>query len=74
MLVEVLQTVKICPKPKEVEALVYRQRLHNIQNSLMNWTMSNITVKIDKNDNISLNKSMPEAKIDGSGALFTAMH
>ena len=35
--------------------------------------MSNITVKIDKNDNIFPNKSTPEVKIDGPVALFTAM-
>lgn len=35
--------------------------------------MSNVTVKPDKNDNIFPNKSTPEAKIDGSAALFTAM-
>jgi phage terminase large subunit-like protein len=31
----------------------------------MNWMMSNVTVKPDKNDNIFPNKSTPEAKIDG---------
>lgn len=39
----------------------------------MNWMMSNVTVKPDKNDNIFPNKSTPEAKIDGPAALFTAM-
>jgi phage terminase large subunit-like protein len=28
----------------------------------MNWMMSNVTVKPDKNDNIFPNKSTPEAK------------
>ncbi|WP_174889453.1 terminase large subunit [Candidatus Williamhamiltonella defendens] len=73
-LVEVPQTVKnLSEAMKEVEALVYSGRLHHTQNPLMNWMMSNITVKIDKNDNIFPNKSTPEAKIDGPVALFTAM-
>lgn len=73
-LVEVPQTVKnLSEAMKEVEALVYSGRFHHTQNPLMNWMMSNITVKIDKNDNIFPNKSTPEAKIDGPVALFTAM-
>lgn len=73
-LVEVPQTVKnLSEAMKELEALVYSGRLHHTQNPLMNWMMSNITVKIDKNDNIFPNKSTPEAKIDGPVALFTAM-
>ncbi|MGP1924639.1 MAG: hypothetical protein ACTS73_07195 [Arsenophonus sp. NEOnobi-MAG3] len=45
--------------------------LQHTQNPLMNWMMSNITVKIDKNDNIFLNKSTLEAKTNGLLTLFT---
>ncbi|BGI52706.1 MAG: terminase large subunit [Candidatus Hamiltonella defensa (Ceratovacuna japonica)] len=73
-LVEVSQTVRnLSEAMKEVEALVYSDRFHHSQHPVMNWMMSNITVKVDKNDNIFPNKSTSEAKIDGPVALFTAM-
>jgi len=51
----------------------YGGRFHHSNHPVMNWMMSNVTVKPDKNDNIFPNKSTPEAKIDGPAALFTAM-
>ncbi|WP_431221716.1 terminase large subunit [Serratia sp. L9] len=73
-LVEVPQTVRnFSEAMKEIEALVYSGRLHHSNHPVMNWMMSNVTVKPDKNDNIFPNKSTPEAKIDGPAALFTAM-
>lgn len=73
-LVEVPQTVRnFSEAMKEIEALVYGGRLHHSNHPVMNWMMSNVTVKPDKNDNIFPNKSTPEAKIDGPAALFTAM-
>ncbi|MCD4128183.1 terminase large subunit, partial [Escherichia coli] len=55
------------------ESLVYAGRFHHSNHPVMNWMMSNVTVKPDKNDNIFPNKSTPEAKIDGPVAMFTAM-
>lgn len=73
-LVEVPQTVRnFSEAMKEIEALVYGGRLHHSNHPVMNWMMSNVTVKPDKNDNIFPNKSTPEAKIDGPAALFTGM-
>ncbi|KFK98122.1 terminase large subunit [Serratia sp. Ag1] len=73
-LVEVPQTVRnFSEAMKEVEALVYGGRFHHSNHPVMNWMMSNVTVKPDKNDNIFPNKSTPEAKIDGPTALFTGM-
>ena len=73
-LVEVPQTVRnFSEAMKEVEALVYGGRFHHSNHPVMNWMMSNVTVKPDKNDNIFPNKSTPEAKIDGPAALFTGM-
>ena len=71
---EVPQTVRnFSEAMKELEALVYGGRFHHSNHPVMNWMMSNVTVKPDKNDNIFPNKSTPEAKIDGPAALFTAM-
>lgn len=73
-LVEVPQTVRnLSEAMKETESLVYAGRFHHSNHPVMNWMMSNVTVKPDKNDNIFPNKSTPEAKIDGPVALFTAM-
>lgn len=73
-LVEVPQTVRnFSEAMKELEALVYGGRFHHSNHPVMNWMMSNVTVKPDKNDNIFPNKSTLEAKIDGPAALFTAM-
>ncbi|MFP1483837.1 terminase TerL endonuclease subunit [Escherichia coli] len=58
---------------KETESLVYAGRFHHSNHPVMNWMMSNVTVKPDKNDNIFPNKSTLEAKIDGPVAMFTAM-
>ncbi|MGH1530001.1 terminase large subunit [Yersinia proxima] len=73
-LVEVPQTVRnFSEAMKEIEALVYGSKFHHSNHPVMNWMMSNVTVKPDKNDNIFPNKSTPEAKIDGPAALFTGM-
>ena len=73
-LVEVPQTVRnLSEAMKETESLVYAGRFHHSNHPVMNWMMSNVTVKPDKNDNIFPNKSTPEAKIDGPVAMFTAM-
>ena len=73
-LVEVPQTVRnFSEAMKEVESLVYAERLHHGGHPVMSWMMANVTVKPDKNDNIFPNKSTPEAKIDGPAALFTAV-
>ncbi len=73
-MVEVPQTVKnFSEAMREVEALVYGERFHQSNHPVMNWMMSNVTVKPDKHDNIFPNKSTPEAKIDSPAALFSAM-
>ncbi|MCG3463115.1 terminase large subunit [Xenorhabdus bovienii] len=73
-LIEVSQTVRnLSEAMKSLEALVYSGQFHHNSHPVMNWMMSNVTAKPDKNDNIFPNKSTPEAKIDGPVALFTAM-
>ncbi|MDE9495834.1 terminase large subunit [Xenorhabdus bovienii] len=73
-LIEVSQTVRnLSEAMKSLEALVYSGQFHHNDHPIMNWMMSNVTAKPDKNDNIFPNKSTPEAKIDGPVALFTAL-
>lgn len=73
-MVEVAQTVRnLSEAMKETEALTYSGRLHHDNHPVMNWMMSNVTAKMDKNDNVFPNKSTPEAKIDGPVAMFTGL-
>lgn len=73
-MVEVGQTVKQLSDPmKEVEALIIDGRLHHDRNPVMDWMMSNVTARIDRNDNVFPNKDTPDNKIDGPVALIVAM-
>lgn len=73
-MVEVSQTVKQLSDPmKETQALVIDQRLHHDQNPVMNWMMSNVIAREDKNQNVFPNKDSADNKIDGPVALITAM-
>lgn len=48
-LVEVPQTVRnLSEAMKETESLVYAGRFHHSNHPVMNWMMSNVTVKPDK--------------------------
>ena len=71
---EVGQTVKQLSDPmKWIEALIIDGRLHHDQHPVMNWMMSNVTARVDRNDNVFPNKDTPDNKIDGAVALMTAM-
>ncbi|UGO51943.1 putative terminase large subunit [Serratia phage vB_SmaS_PhooPhighters] len=75
-MVEVTQTVKnLSESLKHVEMLVYSNKFHHHAqaNIAMNWMMSNVNVKEDKNENIFPFKSGLENKIDGPGSLFNAV-
>lgn len=72
--VEVMQSTKnLSEAMKETEAMVYSDRVHHDGNPVMEWMMSNVCVKPDRNDNIFPLKERPENKIDGASALFTAV-
>nr|WP_310615840.1 terminase TerL endonuclease subunit [Pantoea cypripedii] len=73
-MVEVAQTVRnLSEAMKETEALTFAGKIHHDNHPVMNWMMSNVTAKMDKNDNVFPNKSTPEAKIDGPVAMFTGL-
>ena len=72
--VEVPQRVRYLSEPmKWVEALVKAGRLHHDGCPVLSWMMSNVTVRVDANDNIFPRKERPEAKIDGVVALIMAL-
>jgi len=71
---EIPQTVKYLSDPmKWVEALIMAGRLHHDGNPVMNWMMSNVTARVDANDNVFPRKDQNENKIDGPVALIIAM-
>lgn len=73
-MIEVPQTVKnLSEAMKEVEALVHAGRLNHGDNPMLNWMASNVTAKIDKNENVFPQKDHADNKIDGMVAMFTAM-
>lgn len=74
-MVEVGQTVRnLSEAMKETEALIFDRRIHHGNNPVLDWMASNVTAKVDKNDNVFPLKEHPDNKIDGMVALFMAMN
>lgn len=72
--VEFHGTVKNMSEPMyEIEAAISAKRMHHANNPLMDWMLSNVTVKPDAKDNIYPRKDKPEFKIDGAVALIMAV-
>ena len=74
-MVEVQQSVKhFSEAMKEEDAVIIDHRLAHEHSPLMAWMWSNVTAKVDKNDNVFPNKENDECKIDGPVASFSAMN
>jgi phage terminase large subunit-like protein len=72
--VEIPQRVSHLSDPmKWVEAMVLAGRLHHDGNPVLTWAMSNVTARVDANDNVFPRKERPEAMIDPAVALIMAM-
>src|SRR5690606_20973584 len=72
--VEVRQTVMQLSEPmKWVEALALAGKLHHDNNPCMNWMVSNVTARVDANDNVFPRKEHADNKIDGAVAAIIAM-
>lgn len=72
--VEVPQRVQHLSEPmKMIEAYVKSGQFHHDGNPVLNWAMSNLTVKPDRNENIFPGKDRPESKIDPAVAVIIAM-
>lgn len=57
---------------KQIEALIRDRKLLHNGDPVMNWSMSNVTAKIDRKDNVFPNKERAENKIDPFVALCMA--
>ena len=74
-LISVQQSVKnFSEAMKETEALIIDGKLHHEHSPLLAWMFSNVTARVDKNDNVFPNKERAENKIDGPVATFLAMN
>ena len=72
---EVIQGPKTLSEPmKFVQQLIMQERIHYDGNPVLEWMMSNVVVKPDRNDNIYPRKERNENKIDGVFALITAFY
>lgn len=58
---------------KQIEAMIKDRKLLHDGDPVMNWSMSNVTAKLDRKDNVFPNKERPENKIDPFVALCMAM-
>lgn len=58
---------------KQIEAMIRDRKLLHDGDPVMNWSMSNVTAKLDRKDNVFPNKERPENKIDPFVALCMAM-
>jgi len=59
---------------KWVYAHTLSGRIHHDNNPVMNWMVSNVTAKLDANDNVHPRKEHVDHKIDGVLALLMAMY
>jgi phage terminase large subunit-like protein len=75
MVVAIPQNVKYFSDPmKWIYAKTLAGRIHHDGNPATNWMFSNVTARIDANDNIFPRKEHVDNKIDGVVALLMAMY
>ena len=73
--VAMAQTVKTFSDPmKWVFAHTLSGRIHHDNNPVMNWMVSNVTARVDANDNLFPRKERADNKIDGVVAMLMAMY
>ena len=74
-MVELFQNLKNYSEPmKQLQALIYAERIHFSDNPVMHWMMSNVVCHMDAKENIFPRKEKNEQKIDGPVALIMAMN
>ena len=69
-----MKTIHLSEPMKWIGALMLDGRFHHDGNPVMAWMMSNVTAKVDANENVFPRKEKPGNKIDGPVALIMAMN
>ena len=67
------QTKFYSPAMKDMEALTKEGRLFHDGNPILAWGISNVTAKVDANENVFPRKERPENKIDPATAAMQAI-
>jgi phage terminase large subunit-like protein len=74
-MVELRPTVLNFSEPmKQLQAMVYENRLHSDGNPVLEWMASNVVCHMDTKENIYPRKERPEYKIDGIVAAIMAVN
>lgn len=74
-MIELKPTVQNFSEPmKELQALVYQNKLHTDANPVLEWMASNVVAHTDVKGNIYPRKEQPENKIDGIVALIMCIN
>jgi phage terminase large subunit-like protein len=72
-MVQIDQSTKNLSDPmRELESAIYDGRFHYPDDPVLNWAISNVVVKFDKNDNMFPTKESAGNKIDPITAVITA--
>lgn len=70
----VAQTLKqLSPGTKELERMIAEEELNHLNNPILAWMFSNITIYQDGNDRIKIDKAASNEKVDGMVALVMAI-
>jgi phage terminase large subunit-like protein len=64
--------VTMSPAIKQTEILIRQRKIRHGGNPVLRWMFSNVAVKRDSNDNLSLHKGRSADRIDGIVALCMA--
>lgn len=65
--------VSMSEPTKQLEKLVYGQKINHMGNPVMRWMMSNVELRTDPAGNIKIDKGRAENKVDGIVALVMAI-
>jgi len=58
---------------KQIETLVFQNKLNHGNNPVLTWMMSNVAIKRDPADNIKIDKAKSSEKVDGMVSLAMAL-
>lgn len=73
-MVEVRQGAKTMSEPmKELKAMLVEKKINYNNNPILKWCLSNLSVKVDDNENIRPTKEHATQRIDGAVSLIDAM-
>jgi phage terminase large subunit-like protein len=58
---------------KELEKMVLRKQINHLNNPILRWQMSNVSLRTDPSENIKVDKARSSEKVDGVVSLVMAI-